>query len=337
MLKLGVAVPTHWEPGAREPFRKMIELAVAAEEAGFDFISKGHHSVTPGSKDPAAPFVVLAGLATRTSRIRLATGIYLLPLHHPITVAEQVAQLDQISGGRAIFGIGTGYRPYEFEAFGLDYHSRGARTSESLAAIRSAWETGWFEYAGKHFTIPRSIVDPPPAQSPHPPIWVGGISDAALKRAARFGDGWMSDNALTIAGEQERVATYHALCAAEGRKAGEVCILRNAWIGSTRGEVERDWLPSAIKFHLDYLAAGADLPDEDGMFARLKAGDHVSLAEFADQRGIAGTPEDCIAQLRRWHKATGCEYVELILSGEGGFEAHKRVIEMYGREVIPHL
>ena len=335
-MKLGVAIPTHWEPHEREPFRKMIELAVAAEEAGFDFISKGHHSVTPNSKDPASPFVVLAGIATRTSRIRLATGVYLLPLHHPITVAEQVAQLDLVSGGRVIFGVGVGYRPYEFEAFGVDFAARGGRTTESMAAIRQAWETGWFEYSGKHFVIPRSIADPLPIQQP-PPMWVGGISNAALRRAARYGDGWMSDNAMTIAGEQERIATYHRMCGEEGRPAGEVCILRNAWIGATREEVSREWLPAAIKFHLDYLAAGSNLPDEDGLFARARAGEAITLEEFTDQRGIAGTPEDCIAQLRRWREATGCQYVELLLYGEGGFEAHKRVIEMYGREVIPYL
>jgi len=337
MLKLGVGVPFHWDQGEREPHRKMLELAVAAEEAGFDFISKGHHSVTPNNHDPAAPLVMLAAIAARTSRIRLATGIYLLPLHHPITVAEQVTQLDQISGGRVIFGVGTGYRAYEFEAFGLNLKDRGARTNESLAAIRSAWETGFFEFSGKHFQIPRAIMDPPPAQSPHPPIWLGGISDAALRRAAKYGDGWMSDNALTIAGEKERIETYHGFCAAEQRTPGTVCILRNAWVAPTRAEVERDWLPAAVKFHLDYLQAGSALPDEDGIFARLQAGEAVSLQEFAHERGIAGTPDDCIEQLKRWQAGAGCEYVELILSGAGGFEAHKRVIEMFGKEVIPAL
>ncbi|MCK9540702.1 MAG: LLM class flavin-dependent oxidoreductase [Novosphingobium sp.] len=337
MLKLGLGVGQHWESGAREPYRAMIELAVAAEKAGFDYITQGHHSVTPDNHDPAAPFVTLAAMAAHTSRIRLGTGIYLLPLHHPVAVAEQALQLDQLSGGRVIFGVGVGYRPYEYAAFGVDFKSRGARLDEAMAAIRGGWETGHYEFSGRHFSIPRTIVDPPPAQSPHPPIWVGGISDAALRRAAKWGDGWISDNAMTIAGEKERIDTYHRLCADEGRPEGTVAIMRNAWVAATRAEVERDWLPAAIKFHLDYLKAGSNLPDEDGIFARLQAGEPVSLEEFADQRGIAGTPDDCIAQLRRWHDATGCDHVQLILSGMGGFDAKLRVIEMFGRDVIPAL
>src|SRR5262245_5117018 len=104
MVKVGLRIPKYYEPGEREPYRKLMELALLAEEAGFDFGTFGHHMVTPDNINHAAPIVSLAAVAARTSRIRLATSIYILSMHHPITVAEQIGQLDQISGGRAIFG-----------------------------------------------------------------------------------------------------------------------------------------------------------------------------------------------------------------------------------------
>src|SRR5439155_25721264 len=152
-MKLGVSLPFLHDPAAPEPLAQLYTLAQAAEEAGFDFVSMGHHVFTP-AYPTAAPLVVLAAIAARTSRIRLASVIYQLPLYHPIAVAEQVATLDLLSGGRFIFGVGVGYRDYEYAGFGIDPHHRGARADEALALLRSAWETGRFDHRGVHFTIP---------------------------------------------------------------------------------------------------------------------------------------------------------------------------------------
>src|SRR5690606_13410109 len=113
---------------------------------------------------------------------RLATSIYNVSFHHPVAVAEQIGQLDQISGGRVIFGVGIGYRAYEFAAYGTDRKDRVGRTVESIRAIREAWNRGYFEFSGKHFQIPHSVVDPVPIQSPHPPMWMGGAAEPAVQR-----------------------------------------------------------------------------------------------------------------------------------------------------------
>jgi len=337
MVKLGFRIPKYYEPAEREPYRKTMELAILAEEAGFDFGTFGHRVVMPDSPNHAAPIVALAAVAARTTRLRLATSIYVLPFHHPITVAEQIGQLDQISGGRVIFGVGIGYRDYEFAAYGLSRADRVARTVEAMQAIREGWRRGYFEFSGKHFNIPRSPVDPVPIQAPHPPMWMGGAAEPAVKRAARYADGWLSNNTMTSDGIAGRVASYARYCEEEGHPLGTVTVVRNAWVAGSRAEVERDWLPEVLKFQLDYQRAGVERPGEDGSYARLLSTGNVKLEDFVTEWGIAGTPEDCIAQIERWRAKTGCDYMNLMFTGAGGFEAHRKVIQMFGREVIPAL
>ena len=118
MMKFGLRVPLLHDPAADDPYHQTYALCAAAEDAGFDFVSLTHHAFSPECLT-SAPFVVLAAIAAKTRRLRLATIVYVLPLYHPAAVAEQVATLDLISSGRAIFGVGVGYRDYEYEGFGL--------------------------------------------------------------------------------------------------------------------------------------------------------------------------------------------------------------------------
>jgi alkanesulfonate monooxygenase SsuD/methylene tetrahydromethanopterin reductase-like flavin-dependent oxidoreductase (luciferase family) len=168
---------------------------------------------------------------------------FLLPLHHPAAVAEQVATLDQISNGRAVLGVAVGYRGYEFKAFGVDIKTRGARMDESMQAIREAFANERWNQHGKYWTLDDLPLQPPLIRPGGPPMWVGGSSDAAIRRAARLGDGWMSDNMLDIAAEAERAAFYRAACAKYGRPVGEVCILRTAWVARTRDLAEGALMP----------------------------------------------------------------------------------------------
>jgi alkanesulfonate monooxygenase SsuD/methylene tetrahydromethanopterin reductase-like flavin-dependent oxidoreductase (luciferase family) len=169
-MKCGVSISFIVDRGDADPCLKTYELCQEAEDAGFDFLSMGHHVFTP-NYPTSAPLILLVGIAARTSRIKLESVIYLLPLYHPVAVAEQVAMLDRISNGRVIFGCGVGYRDYEFAGFGADFRRRGTRASESLAAIRSAWESGRFSHFGSEFSISDLPAVPVPLQKPHPPIW----------------------------------------------------------------------------------------------------------------------------------------------------------------------
>jgi probable F420-dependent oxidoreductase len=331
-MKFGVRIPLLRDPASSDPFHQTYALAQAAEKAGFDFMSLTHHSFSPECQT-SAPFVVLAAIAARTSTLRLATVIYVLPLYHPVAVAEQVATLDLISNGRVIFGVGIGYRDYEYEGFGLNPRHRGARADESLTAIRHAWTTGKFNHLGKHFQTPELPAVPMPVQNqPHPPIWIGGLSDPALKRAARLGDGWISDNMQMLADATEVADKYRALAAAPF-----VCLTRNAWVGNTREEVIEDWYASVVDFHLGYRRAGYLTPDPPGIYDRLEKGERVSLEEFTKDRAIGGTPEDCIAQLNRWQQGSRADAMLMLLNEDAGYEKMLATIELFGREVFPAL
>lgn len=178
-----------------------VAATVLAEELGYDSIWYGEHIVLPyhtkypvepapyGPQELFDPFVLLAGLAARTSRIRLATGIVMLPLRPPIMAARQILAVDHISRGRFDMAVGLGWHPDEYEAAGVDMRTRGARTDEMLDFINALFQPGDIEWNGKHYRVARTAFEPKPFQKPRPPFLIGGGGEAALRRAARW-DGW---------------------------------------------------------------------------------------------------------------------------------------------------
>lgn len=333
-MKMGVSLPFLCDASAPEPLGQVYALAQTAEEAGFDFLSIGHHVFTP-NYPTAAPLVLLASIAARTSRIRLASVIYQLPLYHPVAVAEQVATLDLLSGGRFIFGVGVGYRDYECAGFGVDPRHRGARADEALALMRSAWETGRFDHRGVHFTIPALPAVPQPVQRPHPPVWVGGESKLALRRAARLGDGWVSANMPPLEDIAVLCNAYRGHCVDSGRTPF-VCISRDTWVVQSRDELlSSGWYDDMVERHvgLHRMGLGASNPPP-GAVSRLLAGEAVSPEEFIEDRLIGGTPEDCIAQITRWRERTGCDAMLLLLNKRASFEQLRSTICLLGAEVL---
>ena len=182
-------------------------MAREAEELGFDSIWTVEHVVIPkphmpypGSKDGQMPggdevpipdpLIPLAYAAAITSKIKLATGIVILPQRHPLYLAKQLATIDLLSHGRMLLGIGSGWMKEEFEAVDVDFHARGARTDESIQALRALWTENPTTFHGKHFHFHDVKSLPKPAQAGGIPIHVGGHSPAAARRAGRFGDGF---------------------------------------------------------------------------------------------------------------------------------------------------
>lgn len=162
------------------------------------------------------PLTALTYLAAVTDRIRLGTAICLVPQRNPVYTAKQVADLDNLSGGRVEFGIGIGWLREEFEALQVPFERRGARTDEYLAVMKALWTDDVSRVAGDLYDLPACRMYPKPVQAPHPPILVGGESPAAMRRAARHGQGWFSMNRLPddLPGP---LAELDAALAAEGR------------------------------------------------------------------------------------------------------------------------
>ena len=136
------------------------------------------------------PFSVLNYLAARTSTVRLGTSVLILPMRNPLEVAAQVADLDVLSGGRVDLGIGVGWYSEEFAALGYPFKDRGARTDDGLAILRELWTEDMASYDGPNYRFTDTQMGPKPAQTPHPPIYIGGNSPAAMRRTAAFADAW---------------------------------------------------------------------------------------------------------------------------------------------------
>ena len=167
----------------------LVELARKAEAVGFDSIQVGDHIQWHAPILEAT--VLMATFAVVTERLRIASSVIILPLRDPVLLAKTVASLDVLSGGRMIFGVGVGGdNPLEYAAMRIPLSERGSRANESLEIIKGLWAHERFSYAGRHFAIRDVAIAPRPVQSSIP-IWVGGGSEAALRRAARYGDGWI--------------------------------------------------------------------------------------------------------------------------------------------------
>ena len=171
-------------------------VARTADELGYDALLVPEHLVLPnelaeamGAYWPDA-LTAMAFLAGATTRIALASSVVILPLHHPVALAKAVSTLDVMSGGRVILAVGVGHAEPEFDALGVPFHERGRVADEYLEAMRLLWQEAEPRFEGRYVSFGGVRFEPKPLQRPHPPIWIGGNSAAALRRAARYGQGW---------------------------------------------------------------------------------------------------------------------------------------------------
>src|SRR6476620_5728127 len=242
-MKFSMSLPVLRDPSARDPYRQTFELARIAEESGFDPATVGHHHFMPGNMSD--PLTFLAAVAARTERLRVGTGIFQLPVHNPVRVAEQVATIDQLSNGRVSLGVGLGWWPLEYQVHGSNFRQRGARMEEALQILRLLWTEENASFAGKFWSFPELTVYPRPIQQPHPPLWVAGVADVAIDRAARLGDAWLCGPVQSIGKATSMVGTYRDACERHGTAASWI-LRRYAWVAPTRAEVVDGVLPAYV-------------------------------------------------------------------------------------------
>jgi alkanesulfonate monooxygenase SsuD/methylene tetrahydromethanopterin reductase-like flavin-dependent oxidoreductase (luciferase family) len=193
-LRFGLWYDFRNPPQWRQPFDRLyndvFEQIAWAETLGFeDLWLSEHHFIEDGYSPSLLP--IAAAIAARTKKIRIATGVMLAPFHNPVRLAEDAATVDVISGGRFELGIGVGYKVEEFEGFAIPYKERGGRTNELLAIVRRLFEGETLTFKGKFFEVNKVRLTPTPIQKPRPPIWIGGFTAPAMRRVAKYGDGFM--------------------------------------------------------------------------------------------------------------------------------------------------
>lgn len=211
------ASPTQQHSDSMQGLQGFVDYVRDADRLGYHGIFLVEHHFT-GTGQISSSLSLLAYLAACTTTIRLGTGVVVLPWHNPVLLAEQVATIDQLSGGRFDFGIGRGYRPNEFAGFRLSSEEAASRYEEIYAFLRRAWETREpFNHRGESWSFDQVVIDPPTRQQPHPPIWVGAASDQSIARAGREGLNLLLDQIAVPEVIGDRIRTYREAVEQSGR------------------------------------------------------------------------------------------------------------------------
>lgn len=291
-MQVGIGVKFKRAPDSSqswaENYEEWIEYARVADRLGYDFIVvPEHHSVAIGYNP--TPFLTLTALARETEQIRLATQPLLLPLYHPVHVAEQLAVLDLLSNGRAMLGIGVGYREGDFEAFGFPRRERGPRTDEALTILLGTLRERDFSYQGRFHSVAGVDITPRPIQQPHPKIYVTARSRPALVRAVRFG---LGVNTLHREAVGEGVYADYCACAEEADVDPETLdftIVRNGYIAEDVDKAIRIAGPH-IEGRTTYMAAGEFAGRDEHARGTIPV-TAVAGSSFATEGELIGTPE----------------------------------------------
>jgi alkanesulfonate monooxygenase SsuD/methylene tetrahydromethanopterin reductase-like flavin-dependent oxidoreductase (luciferase family) len=312
-------------PETGQGFRDYIDYNIEAEALGYHSAFLVEHHFT-GWNQVSATLMLLSCVAMRTTTLRVGSAVIVLPWHNPVLLAEQAATLDLVSGGRFDFGIGKGYRHSEFKGFNIPREEAEARFEEGLEVMTRAFTTRErFSHHGRFWHFDDIVVEPPPAQRPHPPFWVAAASEASIRKAAARGFNLILDQYASPEAIGERIALYRAERLAHGRGFDpmQVVVARQVYVAKDRADAAAALKRQAE--HTQRTVAVSRAPDAKG-------GSHV-LA-YADDAGtteahaLFGTPDEICAQLEAMHKA-GAEY--LALSIFGGAAQLRR----FARDVMP--
>lgn len=308
-------------------FEQTLEECERAEAAGFDSVWLGEHHNNPILHP--APLIGLAAVASRTRRIQLGTGVLLLPLYHPMMVAEEGAMVDMISGGRLILGIGAGYAPEEFAAFGFSLRERGGRLEESAALLHRLWTEEKVTHRGRYYRLDNATVAPRPVQQPRPPLWFGAWAEPALRRAARLGDAWFIGPSANLDEIEPCAELYRKACLESGKAEGAVALFRYVFVANSANEARN--------------AAGASFINAfERMYFRWphpvvkRPQGQLTIERLAENRIILGDPDTCIGEIKRFRRALNVVHLVCRFSVPGiPREACQKSLDLFTREVMP--
>jgi alkanesulfonate monooxygenase SsuD/methylene tetrahydromethanopterin reductase-like flavin-dependent oxidoreductase (luciferase family) len=335
-LSFGIAGNGQTRTGTRldQAFEDHIEVIHRARDLGFDSVIIGQHYLTTGLQ-MMQPYPFAGRIAAETGDMRLMLGILLLAFQNPVDAAENIASLDAMTGGRMTVGVGLGYRELEYNAFGIDKKERIARFEQNLAVVKALWsgsptsaDLPWCRLDD----VELSIL---PVQRPRPPVLLAANSDAAVRRAARLGDGWFINPHARL----EVISRQMELFAEERRHAGlppadtaHMPLAKEMICAATTDEARTIAEKYVMAKYDSYASWGQDKanPGNDSF--------SVPFDELADQRFIYGTPDECIAGLLRWHRALGTtSFVFRVQYLDMPRDVSLRLLELMAAEVMPAL
>jgi alkanesulfonate monooxygenase SsuD/methylene tetrahydromethanopterin reductase-like flavin-dependent oxidoreductase (luciferase family) len=325
----GSATARHGGPDvdSGQGYKQFVDYNIEAEALGYHSTFLVEHHFT-GFGQVSASLSLLTWVAAKTKTLRLGTAVLVLPWHNPVLIAEQAATIDLLSGGRLDFGVGKGYRHNEFAGFCVPIEEADARFNESLDVIIKSWTSKQrFSHRGKYWSFEDVIVEPPTAQKPHPPIWMGAGSPDSIRQVAARGYNLLLDQFASFETVAERVALFKAEVEKRGRVFDpmEVGVARAFFVAKDQADKE-----AALERRLEAqrrLAAVSSAPGAKNTASIMAYSD---TREASEESALFGTPEEIAKKVEKL-KALGVAYV--LLNGGGGL-AHDSLAR-FAREVLP--
>lgn len=343
-MKFGIIINRMMvDRASSDPYGPLFSYLNEMEDLGYDLGWCGHHRFSEHTafggetaSEPSAPLSMLAPLIARTTTMQFCTNIMLVPSRHPLELAEEMNTLNEMANNRLILGGGIGYKPDEFENCGWDFKTRAKRFEECLEILPLAMSGERFSYHGRHFTIDDVIIQPPPLRGYVPPLWVGAVSDPAMRRAGRLGDGWIVSFAEHLVELQAKIATYKAIAAQHGR-ASTIALMRDVHIAPSRDQLDPEFLGNVIKVWQSYDDIGSKADRDELASEVMFGGKQVTLDEFAPNRAVVGNPEDCCREMQRIKDLIDPEWLFITPTGVPDPAQQIRELRLFAKEVMPHF
>ena len=297
-MKLGMFINTQFPEGdslaARVP--ELVEQVRVARESGFRSLLFPHHYLTaPLQMLQITP--LMAYLLPEAKGMTIGGNILLLPLLNPVHVAEEAATLDVLSGGNFVLGVGLGYRAPEFDSFGISLKERAPRFTESIQLMRRLWTEDRVTHEGRFYPVKDVGLSLKPLRAGGPPVWVAGLVDAAVKRAARIGDAWLIANATTLGATEPLMRLYRDTLQQLGKQVEEFPIARECYVGANHRTAMEECRAALEYKYNSYAAWGMESPTA-----------HMSFEEMAKDRFIIGDKVSVKEEIARWRERLGVNH-----------------------------
>lgn len=297
----------------------LVEQAQTAESLGFKSLFLGHHYLS--ASNFLQPISTLAYLAAHTERILLGLGVFLLPLHNPLALAEELATVHVLSNGRLVAGFGCGYREKEFQAFGVPYAQRFSKLEEYASVLRRLWSGESVSDSGSYGSLSNATVHLANGWNP-PEIWLGAFGDVGIKRSARLGLPWLAGPDGTLDILEHRVQLFRETAMnTSGSVPQQLPLVREVYVAESDEEAIEFARPFLEKQYLDY-----------------KSWDHgLTIEKILQGTAVVGSPETVLRRMREYQNIG---FTQVVVRSEWpgmSLESCSRSIDLLGREVLPYL
>ncbi|MEC9309733.1 MAG: LLM class flavin-dependent oxidoreductase [Chloroflexota bacterium] len=326
-------LPCSSEQASERRYSEFIGQCTLADELNFDSIWMAEYHFNPNFSIMPSPLLVGSAVAQCTTRIKIGTAVSLLPLHHPVRLAEEVATLDVISGGRALFGIGRGSNPEHYSGLGINMDEARSRFLEGLDVVKEAWTSELLCHSGPHYNIDNIRVVPKPLQKPHPPIYIASNSPDTFPIVGELGHNILvTPIIITTQGVIDNLAVYRKNLIEHGHKTSDVKVIPTlaACVSNDRGKA-RELLEVTLDNYLGVLRSGQS--------RRSSRASQLTAKSIIEDYAIVGDPSECIEKILEIEESMDCQGI-LFWQNIGGLVPHEelnRSMRLFSEKVMSHF